>query len=370
MPLRNAAALVRLEVRRRTRTAGACALAGLAVAALVAAYALPGATSSRGGAALEAAALAWTLACGLVAVGAGASHPDDRASGAGAWLAATGAPAAVRRLAPAVAAAGLAVVAGLAGGLVTAALAGGRGLAVPTQAVASLPVAGAARLVAATPTRPAARAEVATGAAGGTWELDVRPVFRVADASARGTTRVAVTRAGARTEHDVPLRGAIAFPTGGDATVEALEPEIDLRVVAARRREGEVPFVAQALLLGLLVGLATACGAPLAALLSRGASAPTATLAAALLLLVGATRDGLLELAAGAATVTGGAPAAAVLRGAVAVAPDLSALAAVGDAVAGRALGLASFAALLPAALHAAVTSVLLAALPARGGLS
>ncbi len=90
-----------------------------------------------------------------------------------------------------------------------------------------------------------------------------------------------------------------------------------------------------------------------------------------LLLLVGATRDGLLELAAGAATVTGGGPAAAVLRGAVALAPDLSARsAAVGEAVAGRALGLASFAALLPAALHAAVTSALLAVLPARGGLS
>jgi hypothetical protein len=87
-------------------------------------------------------------------------------------------------------------------------------------------------------------------------------------------------------------------------------------------------------------------------------------------LVVGATRDGLLELAAGAATVAGGGPAAAVLRGAVAVAPDLSALAAVGEAVAGRALGAASFVALLPAAIHAAATTFLLAALPARGGLS
>jgi len=368
--LRSAVALVRLEVRRRTRAAGALALAGLASAALVVAYALPGAATSRGGAALEAAAFALAVACALVAVGAAASHPDDRASGAGAWLDATGAPAAVRRLAPAVAAAGLAVVAGLVGGVGVAALAAGRDLAVPTRAVAPLPLAGAPRLVAATATRPAARAEVATGASGGTWELDVRPVFRAADASARGTTRLAVTRGGARTEHDVAVRGASAFPSGGDATVEALEPDIDLKVVAARRREGDAPFAVQALLLGLLLGLSAASGAPLAALLSRGTSAPTATLAAALLLLVGAARDGLLELAAGAATVAGGGPAATVLRGAVALAPDLSALAAVGEAVAGRALGLASFAALLPAALHAAITSLLLAALPARGGLS
>jgi len=357
--------LVGLEVRRRVRTAGALALAGLAAAAVAAAYALSGA-----GAALEAAAFVVTVACAVVAVGAASSAPDDRASGAGAWLAATGASPAVRRLAPALAAGGLAIAAGLVAGVLVAAFAAVTGRTTPVHVVETLRVDGAARLVASSPTRAAARAVVPTGPAGATWELDVRPVFRAADAAGRGTTTVALEAGGVRTVHPIAVRGPSTFPTVGDVAVETLDPDVDLRVVAARRRTGDASFAGQALLLGLLLGAAAASGAPLAALLARGTSAPTAALAAALLLLVGATRDGLLELAAGAAGVAGGGPAAAVLRGAVAVAPDLAALGAIGEVVAGRALGLASWALLAPAAVHALATSALLALLPARGGLS
>src|SRR5204863_5740352 len=137
----------------------------------------------------------------------------------------------------------------------------------------------------------------------------------------------------------VPVRGPVALATtAGPVRVRAADPAVDVVIRRARRLGAPVSPAGNALALACLLGLLVACAAPTAALLSRGTSAPTAAIATALLLVVGATREGLLELASGADAVAGGTAAAAVLRAAVALAPDLSAASALDDAVAGRAI--------------------------------
>lgn len=358
------APLVAAELRRRARAPGAAVGAVLGLAAVGVAWATP-AGDGAAGVAVTAAGAATFLAALAAALSAAASHPDDRATGAGPWLDATGASPAARRAAPAVAAAASAVAVGLGGGVVAAVLGVATGLASPATRFEPLRVDGPPRLTAAADGRPAAAATVA---ADGPFVLDARPVFRDADAAARGTTRLRVTDADGVRELDVATRGPTRVDARGPTRLEPADPRVDLRVAGARAPRGAVPFPLQALALGLLLGLAAACVAPTAALLSRGTHAATAALSAAVLVAVGLARDGGLETAAGAAASPGGAAAAAVLRGAVALAPDLSALAALDAAAAGRAVRLADLAALAPAALHAAVATALLVLGPRVAG--
>lgn len=359
--------LLRFELRRRWRTTGA--RVGLLVAALALGVACVLPTSGAGvGSVVEAASLVVVIAAGVAAASAASSAPEDRATLVAPWLRATGVASARRRTAPALAAALLALGTGLAGGLLVGGLCVATGLASPRVRVAPLPLEGATRLVAAAGERAADRAVVRSGAAGATFELEVRPVFRSVHAAGRGTTRLALTSDGVRREETVAVRGVLAFPTGGDVVVEALEREIDLRVVAVRRREGFASFPVQAALLGLLLGAAVGCGAPTAAFVARATSTPTAATFTAMLLLLGAAREPVREVAAGLADAPVGVLGAGLLRGATALAPDLSALVAASEVAAGRALRLASFEALLPALAHAGVALLLLAFVPGRSG--
>jgi hypothetical protein len=297
------------------------------------------------------------------AAASGGSLPDDRASGKREWLATLSLRPPLYRAGPAVAGVLVATLSALAVATVGAASLLALGLRVETHAVRSLTSDARAR----TGSLPADLA------AGSLLELDLRPIFRDPEATVRTTVpgRVAFepSAAGAAADSPIPVRGAyrVAVPSGARSwTLVESDPVVDLRVAGARAVGDERPFLVNVLLAGLLLGLGLSCVVPVAVLVSRATSAPTAAGVGALLALLGVARPGLLALAADLAGARGGALPSSILRGACALAPDLGVLLEVDDVALGRFLSPAAFAALLPALLHAAVCLAALVAWPSR----
>jgi hypothetical protein len=364
-----AAALLAHALRARLRSPGAGALLVLAGGALVAATLARAGGGAGDPAALADAFLVAGLAAAFAAAATGGVLPDDRASGRAEWLATLRPSGAAHRLATAAAGALLAVVAATAAAGLAAAVLALSGRAVPTFATTPLPLGeeGGAVL---------ARLPEAAPEGSRVVEWDVAPRIRdlsrepPATIGARVTWRVGDV-AGTRAL-EVPLRGSVRVEVPSRARVVSLAPAdasaaVLPRAVAARTVEGRRPFAASVALAGLLIGVGCACAAPLAVLVSRATSAPTAALAAAVAVVVGVARDPLLAVAADVAGSEAAARSvvlrlgAGVVRLAALAAPDLRALGAVEGAAAGRAVSPSAFSGLWPALLHAAVASALLA---------
>jgi hypothetical protein len=168
-------------------------------------------------------------------------------------------------------------------------------------------------------------------------------------------------------ERDVSARGAVRFnvPAGADELkLASLTPHVQLRALAARRlgppRSPLLGLAWSGFVLGILAGAA----APLAVLVSRRTTAQTAAAAAFSLLLLGAARSTLLELA-GQMDPEGWTRIAPALLEAVAyVAPQVGFFGIFADVVDGRIPAAFPFAALLYTGLAG-----LLACLPAPRAL-
>lgn len=356
--------LVAASLARRARARATPVLAAALSLGLVAAAAGSGGTVDSGaGPAVEAAFLVLGALAGIVAVGSGGALPSDRASGVDAWLASSAASPVGLRGAPAVAGAGLtlgAVVLGTIGGIVALAVAG----RLPEAEIASpLRISGPVRLVADGTAPDTVLSIPRTGEPEVTVVLDGRTVFRTHDATARTDVPVRVDAGAGPTARTFPLRGStrLAFPAGATVRLRATDPDLAYVLREAVRIEGARSPALNLLLSGLLLGLGLAVGAPLATLLSRFTSGPTAALAAASLLGLGLVNGPILGLASDAEGAVGGRAAGAVLRSAAFLAPDLSGLARLGDAPRGRAIAVgATLLDLAPAFGHAALTSALL----------
>jgi hypothetical protein len=352
-------ALASHGLRVRLRSPAAAILAALAVPAL----ALAADVSAAGG------VLGVLVLAGLVAAAAGAALPEDRASGRAEWLGTLRPSAAAQRLSVALGGGALAVLAAGAASAVVAIVLGATGRGVPTASTRPLEVARAP----GTPRASVALPDAARGER--VVEIDTLPLVLDPTFATPAVQGVSVSWEPATTppsEEAFPLRGShrVIAPPGAtrlvvDAPADA--PAVP-RVVAARLVGRPRSFVANVILAGLLVGLGAALAVPFAVLVSRGTSAPTAVLAAAVAFLVGVAREPLLSFAGDLDVAT---PAAAlatgVVRFATGLAPDLSALRHAGEAAAGRAVPPAAFVGLLPAALHALVCLALLC-VPSRRG--
>lgn len=365
LPLAAAGLARRVRARATPVLAGALPL-GLGAAATMSG----GAVDAGAGPAVEAALLVLGILCVALAVGSGGALPADRASGVDAWLAASAASPLGLRVAPAVAGAALSLGAAALGALLALGALAVAGRMPDAEIVTPVPVAGPVRLVG-----NAAESTTLTlpGTAGRpvTLIVDGRTVYRTREATARTSIPVWIGTGADATVHALPLRGStrLAFPGGSTVRLRAADPDLAyvLREVAVVRG-ARAPFL-NLLFAGLLLGLGLAVGAPLATLLSRFTSGPTAALSAATLLGLGLVHGPLLGLAADAEGAPGGRAAAAVLRAAATVAPDLSGLAVLGDAARGRAIPIGS--ALLglgPALGHAALVTALLLLGRARRG--
>ena len=368
-------ALAGAAARARVRSRGAIVAGTLCAAALALAVALPaGSGSGAASAAVESALFVCAVLVALAAASSGGDLPAARDSGAGDWLATLAPPAAARRLAPAVAGVALSLAVGLGGAGVSAILLAASGHGVPTAEALPLAVPADAR-VGADSGRLLPVLFVPPRAEPTVLEVDFRPVYHDLAALSRPSVPVQIAVAPAFTEinaevaprgtHRIPLEASAGIR---DVYLRGADQGVTLFIVAARLRGSPRPFLANVLLAGLLLGLAAACAVPLAVLLSRAVSGPTAAAGAAVLMLLGVVHGPLLELAADAAAAPGGALAGTILRGAAAAAPDLSGVLRVEDVALGRFLGLDAFAGLLPAAAYAGICLLLLALLPGRQG--
>lgn len=353
------------SVRRRTRSMGARCFLGALLAALALAILLPSGGGAGASVALESALAVIGVGAAWAAAASAGALPEDRASGVRGWLVATACPRPILHAAPAIAGVLAALVVALAGSGVAGALLAARGLVVPTRRTSPLGV-----VVGSESAPLVSSIEEIRGAGAGRAlvELDVRPRYRAPEAAGTGSVRLRVEGLPDEGAPSIPVRGRVevSLPTGVRTSLSSLDPDVDVRVVAARRVEGPSSFLANVLRSGLLLGLALASIAPIGVLLSRFLSAPTAVAAALALTVIGVLCGPLSVLARDAREVEGGAIAAAILSGATWLAPDLSVVAQVSESVEGRRLGPDGFAGLVSPALHALFAFLVLVGLPAR----
>lgn len=366
-------------LRRRARSVGARFFGVAVVLGLGFAILLPTQGGSGASVALESAWVVIGVGAALVAAASAGSLPDDRGSGVHAWLAATACPRPMLRAAPAVAGVMAAVATAVVGALVTASLFSVTGIHVPTRVTTPLRIEennlpSAARSTTIHGLDGPAGAQIPV-------ELEIRPHFRTLAATGIGTVNVAAQAR--QTSADggfdeffpihidviaIPTRGRVdvSLPEGRYVTLDAAGTDVELSFISARRIDGPASFLANVLRGGLLLGLALACLAPIAVLLSRFLSASTAVTAALVLGAIGVLHGPLLGLAADASGVAGGAAAGAILRGATVIAPDLSVVSATSASLVGHVMGASEFAGLVAPSLHALAAFLLLAFLPAR----
>lgn len=291
------------------------------------------------------------------AVGAGAVLPDDRVAGRETWLA-TLAPAGwKRRLSIVLAGWLLAVSLGVVGG----ALAGAVGqasrddLALRSWRPVGLPEA---RMLGGS--EPLALDLPDALATHGALELEVRPLIRgmrlIDVADILWTTE---TGSGAL---KVPVRGPIRLtPPAGSRRVRfaILTPDVRMRLVDARLLGPTRAPVATLAWIGLLLGLCVGAVTPVAVLLSRATSGQTAAAGAFCLLLLGAVKDGMRDLAARLEPDGVQALVPAALEGFAFLAPDAPVLAVLVDATAQRAPPLGALEAVVPALGYTVLVAVL-----------
>ncbi|MDJ0520550.1 MAG: hypothetical protein QNJ90_00595 [Planctomycetota bacterium] len=353
---------LRATLRGRATRAGAV----LFVLALAATLLLPDA--SGGGLLLLAGLLVLTFFVSGFAVGAGAALPEDRVAGREAWLASLAPPGWKRRLAVVLAAWSLAVVMGVLGGLAVGGLALiARGdLALDTHEPIALPE----RALLAPGAAPTAVA-LPPGGAGRTLEIDVKPLYRLQRAPP-DRVRIAWSAAGQRGTLEASARGPLRLvpPAGANSIELALETQrIRLRLAEARRLEPAGSPLVAIVWTGLLLGLLAGAVAPIAVLVSRATTGQTASAAAFLLLLFGATKHGLIGMAADLHIGGWLAFAPDLLRTVAWIAPEAPLLHLVAEAGALRAPGVAAAGLVLPALLYTAITAVP-ACVPAPAALS
>lgn len=345
---------LRTTLRARAVRAGALCF----VLALVATTLLPAA--SQGGLLLLSGLLVLALFVSACAVGAGAALPEDRVAGREAWLAALAPPAWKRRLAVVVASWTLTVATGVLGGLAVGVLALASGRDMDLNAHTPVPLVGQPLL--ADGAEPVT-IELPQEGGATQLEMDVRPLYRLSSGAPIDRVRVAWAAAGERGAFVASARGPLTLspPVGATSVRLALETkQVRLRLTAARRLApagGPLPAVVWT---GLLLGVLAGAIVPVAVLISRGTTAQTASAAAFLLLLFGATKQGLFEMAAD--LDLGGllAFAPGFLRGLAWIAPDAPLLHLVAEVGALRAPGVAALGLALPALLY-----TLLACIPA-----
>jgi hypothetical protein len=342
---------LRTTLRSRAARAGAvCFLLALAATTLLPA-------GSQGGLLLLAGLLVLALFVSGFAVGAGAALPEDRVAGREAWLAALAPPAWKRRLAVVLAAWILTVSMGLLGGLAIGLLTlfSGRGLELHAHETVAL--RGQPLLTAGA--EPAV-IDLPAGGIGEQLEIDVRPLYRL-DGVPVDRVRIAWEAGGASGTFEASARGplTLAPPAAARSLRLTLATQrVRLRLTAARRlAPGPGPLLA-VVWTGLLLGLLAAAVAPVAVLVSRGTTAQTASAAAFLLLLFGATKEGLIEMAADLDLGGWLAFAPDLLRGCAWIAPDAPLLHLVAEAGALRAPGVAALGLVLPALLYTALACV------------
>lgn len=362
-----AAGLARRVRARATPVLGVALVLGLAAAATTSG----GTVDAGAGPAVEAALLVLGILVAMVAVGSGGALPADRASAVDGWLAASAASLPALRGAPAAVGGGLTVVASCLGALLAVGALALAGRLPDAEITATVPLAGPLRLVADPSTADTVLSIPYDHGFDVTVILDGRTLFRTREATARTATPVRIDAGSGATERALPLRGAtrLTFPSGASVRLRAAHPDLAYVLREVVWVEGRRSPASNLLLAGFLLGLGLAVGAPLATLLSRFTSGPTAALSAAVLLGLGLVHGPILGLAADAEGAVGGRAAAAILRGAAFLAPDLSGLAVLGDAARGRAIPAgAALLGLAPACGHAAITTALLLLGRARRG--
>lgn len=352
--MRELATLVGRHLREAVRgRRGVRTLVVLLLAAFLPAFAL----ATSGASAVWAAE--GLLGLVLLALGAASGErlPRDRRTGRAAWLATLAPSAVLHRLAPAVAGMVLALAAGLLGALLVALALGGR--APELRHTRDVP-----GLVDRAVFADDLVLDVDGGPAPAVLELDLR--------RRDGLTLPLAFAWSVPGGPDVERRAApgpvrLEVPAGTDAVaLRDRTPDTALVLAAARWIEGPAPLLPSLLVVGLVLGLVAAALVPVAVLVSRFTSAPTAIAAGLLVGGLALARPLLVGL------VPPGAPAVQalalrVLEGFAHLAPDVRTAALVGEVPAGRALapgdvvGSASF---LPLLAYAAVVLVLLA-LPA-----
>ena len=300
------------------------------------------------------------------AVGAGTVLPEDRVAGREAWLATLAPPAWKRRLAVVLSGWLLAVGLGLVGGT----LAGVVGTLVRDdivpRAARAVPMPEARMIGGSEPLRIALPADADPGSE---LELEVRPLIRgmnLIDAA----TVVWSTETGSGSLR-VPVRGPIRLvpPEGSrEVGLAIMTRNVRMRLVEARllgRARAPVPVLAW---VGLLLGLCAGAVAPVAVLLSRVTTGQTAAAGAFCLLLLGAVKGGMRELAARLEPEGFQSVVPVLLEGFAWLAPDAPILAVLVEATDQRAPPLGAFGLVLPALAYTVVVAVL-ASVPAPARL-
>lgn len=300
------------------------------------------------------------------AVGAGTVLPDDRVSGREPWLATLAPPGWKRRLSIILAgwllAVGIGLVGGAAAGVV--ALLARDDLALRAWSPVPLP---AERMLGGS--EPVVLDLPAGHPDHHLVELEVRPLIR--GLRLIDVAEVVWTTPEATGTLRVPVRGPIRFVPPGDARqvrLALLTPDVRLRITDARRLGRERAPVPTLAWVGLLLGLCAGAVAPAAVLLSRGTTGQTAAAGAFSLLLLGAVKDGMRDLAARLEPEGIQALVPAVLDGFAFLAPDAPILDVLVEATAQRAPPLGALEAALPALAYTLLVAVL-ACLPAPPAL-
>jgi hypothetical protein len=366
-------ALAGRHVRSALRSRGPLVLLAAFAAGLAATFLLPT------GEGFATATLGALLLVGSVSAAAasasGALLPADRAEGREEWLAphAPGAPK--RRLAAALAGAGLALGASVAAAILAALVPLGGDADASLRASEEVPLPAHRRFRDPALGGRTAPVVVAVGAAladepGRALEVATRGILRPPSAggsdAAPDRFEVAWTAGGATGTASVPFRGRLVVPLPPGAREVAFEARtegMDLRFTEAHVLGGERSRLLTFLGAGLLLGILCASVAPVAVLVSRATSGPTAAGAAAAAILVGLLRGPLDDLALHLESGTLETMALGVLRGAMALAPPTDALGALEGPVSGRALDVASLATALPALAYG-LAALVLAAVP------
>ena len=287
-------------------------------------------------------------------VGAGSVLPEDRIAGREEWLSTLAPPAWQRRLAAVLAGWGLATALGLVGGLLVGALALALRPDVTFHRQATLAVP--EQHISRGPDRPV---QLPLDGRAGMVEVDVRPRF---DFYRRGqpVDRIDLRwRAGTvGGEREIPARGAVRLDVPAGATtleLSSLTEHVQVRVVGARRLTGTASALTVLGWSGLLLGLLAGAAAPIAVLVSRRTTAQTAAAAAFSLLLLGAARGTLLELAGQVDPEGWMRVAPALLQSLAWVAPDVAIFPVFEEVVAGRLPTVTPGTALLYTAIAAAL---------------
>lgn len=300
--------------------------------------------TGSGGVALLGAGCTVLLVAGLCAALCGAWLVQDRRSGRQEWLLTLAPSGGGNRLAAAcggwVGTLGLALGVGLLAGAAVAWVVPGQGVvtARPLRLAAledprGVWIRGPRGTVTPQPLKIALPPD-----ARGVLELEVRPRFEGLPDIHR--LEIAWTVGQATGHAQVGVRGPVRIPLQGaepEVRVELLTPGLALRVDQLRLLQDATSSTWALVLCSLLLGLCAASIAPIAVLVSRATSAPTAAGVAGVLLLMGIVRDPLLGLAEalGAQGATG-ATAEFVLLAVVGVAPPVPALEILSDLAAAR----------------------------------